>query len=471
MALPGAILKFLKIFKGGDVISASGEPSGVDLTSIGSETNVAFAFYAVSRQSGADVDFFLDNVKVGGSSAYDMEATSVLSPKGVISTNSAEVKAVFSNKGTNSLSGKYYAQVFDQSLTKVFDDSVSFSNVSGYEIDTVDFGQTPCTINGTYTVFIKVTASGDLNPANDTLYTTFTVSLNANNLVVVYDNANEKEVANKTAVFSALNSLSIAYDSLDRNAATPDLTLWKDVIWCEEGDIPAPERTAIISFLNSGTSNAQKTFLIAGDDIGYNHGRVGQPGYDSIFYSYYLHAKFFSDDVSTLFDNYRLVGQDVNGGLHDSLNSLYPDAVGIKFGSVPAYRFTNLRAQSDTVGGVAFDGPTYNIIYYPFEFREVITNITPACKQLISGSLDWLANAAGNVPVELESFAANALDNNVSLSWITATETNNSGFAVERKDETNSFKQIAFVKGNGTTTIKSTYTFKDENLTPGTYTI
>ncbi len=462
--------QILKVFKGGDVISASGQNEVIDLTSIGSQTNVSFAFYGVSRQTGNDIDFFVDNVKVGGSSAYDMEATSILSPSGVLNSNSATVKAVFSNIGLNSISGKYYARILDPNSAQIFYDSVSFSNSAANEIDTVSFGQVSLSINGTYTIRAIAIASGDLNHSNDSINANFNVSMTTNNLVVVYDNSSAQELENKAAVFDALNSLGISYDSLDRSSSTPNITPWKDVIWCEEGDIPQAERNAIITFLNAGTSNNQKTFLIAGDDIGFNHGKSGQPGYDSVFYSYYLHAKFFSDDVSTLFDNYGIVGQNVNGTLHDSLNSLYPDAIGTEFGSVAAYRFAYLSSQSDTVAGVAFDGPTYNVIYYPFEFREVISNVTPSCKQLISGSLDWLENAAGNVPVELESFAANALENNVSLSWITATETNNSGFAVERKFEDNSFKQIAYVKGNGTTTNKSTYAYKDENLSPGTYT-
>ena len=462
--------QILKVFKGGDIISASGQNEEIDLSSIGSETNVSFAFYAVSKVSnGNDIDFFLDDVKVGGSSDYDMEATSILSPKGVINVSTGSVSAVFTNQGLNPLSGKYFAKILDPNSDEIFSDSVSFSNSLVGQVDTVDFGEASFSINGTYTITATAKASGDLYPSNNNITKSFSITLNANNLVVVYDNSSEQEVENKNAVFNALNSLSIPFDSLDRNSITPNLLPWNDVIWCEEGEIPSQERTAIIDFLNSGTTVSQKTFLIAGDDIGFNHGRAGQPGYDSTFYSYYLHAKYFDDDVSTLFSNYGLVGEDVNNGLRDSIFSDYPDAIGIKFGGVPAYRFASLRAESDTVGGVAFDGSKYNIMYFPFEFREVVSNVTPSCKRLISGSLDWLSNAASLLPVELESFAANVLNKNVSLSWTTATETNNSGFVIERKVKDGSYKEIAFVKGNGTTTSKSSYSFKDKNLNPGSY--
>lgn len=76
---------------------------------------------------------------------------------------------------------------------------------------------------------------------------------------------------------------------------------------------------------------------------------------------------------------------------------------------------------------------------------------------------------AGTVPVELTSFTAKAAQKSVILSWETATELNNSGFEVERCADAKAFYTIAFVKGNGTTTEKSVYTFSDNNLSNGNY--
>ncbi len=70
----------------------------------------------------------------------------------------------------------------------------------------------------------------------------------------------------------------------------------------------------------------------------------------------------------------------------------------------------------------------------------------------------------GIIPVELVSFNAGIVDNSVILNWSTATETNNKGFEVERKSESKWLK-IGFVSGNGTTTEKQFYSFKDENIT------
>ena len=64
------------------------------------------------------------------------------------------------------------------------------------------------------------------------------------------------------------------------------------------------------------------------------------------------------------------------------------------------------------------------------------------------------------VPVELVSFTASVNDNDVTLSWETATETNNSGFQVERKSN-GEYEAIGFVPGFGTTTEPRSYSFTD----------
>jgi plastocyanin len=73
------------------------------------------------------------------------------------------------------------------------------------------------------------------------------------------------------------------------------------------------------------------------------------------------------------------------------------------------------------------------------------------------------------LPVELTSFSAASQNNGVMLNWTTATEINNSGFEVERKQGNNSWNKIAFVNGNGTSTYERKYTYFDENLTSGKY--
>lgn len=77
------------------------------------------------------------------------------------------------------------------------------------------------------------------------------------------------------------------------------------------------------------------------------------------------------------------------------------------------------------------------------------------------------------VPVELLSFTSSVVDDDVTLNWATATETNNSGFQIERretkKERSEEWKIITFVNGSGTTTEPKSYSYKDENLSVGKY--
>jgi hypothetical protein len=73
------------------------------------------------------------------------------------------------------------------------------------------------------------------------------------------------------------------------------------------------------------------------------------------------------------------------------------------------------------------------------------------------------------VPVELTSFTANIVGSNVELSWTTATELNNSGFEIERREDNVSFTKIAFVPGFGTTTEPKSYSYTDQSVNTGTY--
>jgi len=80
----------------------------------------------------------------------------------------------------------------------------------------------------------------------------------------------------------------------------------------------------------------------------------------------------------------------------------------------------------------------------------------------------WAAVDQGNVPVELSSFNASVVDGVVELSWITATETNNNGFEIQRSNGSD-FESIDFVDGNGTTTEPNAYSYSDKSLSVGTY--
>ncbi|MDY0081609.1 MAG: S8/S53 family peptidase [Ignavibacteriaceae bacterium] len=73
------------------------------------------------------------------------------------------------------------------------------------------------------------------------------------------------------------------------------------------------------------------------------------------------------------------------------------------------------------------------------------------------------------VPVELTSFKAEYVNGKVELQWITASETNNYGFEIERKEITGTYQTIGFVSGSGSSTNRITYNYTDNNLNAAGY--
>lgn len=68
------------------------------------------------------------------------------------------------------------------------------------------------------------------------------------------------------------------------------------------------------------------------------------------------------------------------------------------------------------------------------------------------------------VPVELTSFNAFADDDRIIVEWSTATENNNYGFEIQKAEDRGidtGWKQIGFVKGNGSSSILHIYSFVD----------
>jgi photosystem II stability/assembly factor-like uncharacterized protein len=77
----------------------------------------------------------------------------------------------------------------------------------------------------------------------------------------------------------------------------------------------------------------------------------------------------------------------------------------------------------------------------------------------------------GGVPVELTSFTATLLGNEVILNWSTATEINNQGFEILRFAQDDSeWQTIGFVPGFGTTTEPKSYSYIDSKVSTGKYT-
>ena len=87
----------------------------------------------------------------------------------------------------------------------------------------------------------------------------------------------------------------------------------------------------------------------------------------------------------------------------------------------------------------------------------------------IRGQIVFSNSVSGNIPVELITFSAFVKGNSITISWTTATESNNRGFEIQKQNETGLWQTIGFVQGKGTTTEVQSYSYNDENLTSGKY--
>ncbi|MFA6468516.1 MAG: T9SS type A sorting domain-containing protein [Bacteroidota bacterium] len=79
------------------------------------------------------------------------------------------------------------------------------------------------------------------------------------------------------------------------------------------------------------------------------------------------------------------------------------------------------------------------------------------------------------LPVELVSFTAVLQRNKIELLWKTATEADNYGFEIERRSinhgnsNNDDWKNVGFVKGNGTSNAPNEYSFTDTNVPSGRF--
>lgn len=82
---------------------------------------------------------------------------------------------------------------------------------------------------------------------------------------------------------------------------------------------------------------------------------------------------------------------------------------------------------------------------------------------------DVVVEASVPLPVELLYFEARAVQSGVSLHWATATETGNDHFEIQRSSDGRYFVAVGQVPGQGTSTWRQDYAYRDAPDRPGNY--
>lgn len=180
---------------------------------------------------------------------------------------------------------------------------------------------------------------------------------------------------------------------------------------------------------------------------------------------------YYNNMVGTL--NSATVGiENATGtvGLQLAYNANYvKNNLAVKISADPDWlstsNFSGTLGQNETAAVVLeFRSEDYPAGEYSMDVK--VTSNDPATP---SKTIPVRMTITGIIPVELTSFTVNSSRDQVVLNWSTATETNNRGFAIERKLADGEWNRIGFVSGRGTTTEKSEYMFTDKNLSAGTY--
>jgi len=168
-------------------------------------------------------------------------------------------------------------------------------------------------------------------------------------------------------------------------------------------------------------------------------------------------------------------GPNSTAGISESNVSDYRLVIGAT-GDLSFDASTEVRVEVGAFGGIS-DPSAVTIYRRPVEatgsFSALATSVddggTPgdiSDDELVAttGSFSEfvLASDSNPLPVELTSFTATASDGAITLRWETASETNNAGFDIERKNgDADAWTKVSHVEGRGTTSEPQTYRFTD----------
>jgi len=159
----------------------------------------------------------------------------------------------------------------------------------------------------------------------------------------------------------------------------------------------------------------------------------------------------------------------LNGTFPDSVRVMYNDLGGLTPEAAGWVELGRFKASTDGTWELkTFVLPTGSFSG-SIAIRYNVVNGGPAGDNSDYIGIDAIElDGDGLLPVELSSFVSTISNNNVTLNWSTASETNNSGFDIERNSN-GQWSKIGNVTGNGTTPISNNYSFTDRNLTSGIY--
>jgi hypothetical protein len=142
----------------------------------------------------------------------------------------------------------------------------------------------------------------------------------------------------------------------------------------------------------------------------------------------------------------------------------------VTFNAATEYPLVSLPITGDVgtgtfelITGNAWTSVNNGDIYFEMNLVEVENTVTPFHQSSIAGVA---------LPVELTSFTASASRLNAELKWSTATEVNNFGFDIERRNvevANSAWAKVGFVAGAGTSNVSHDYSYSETGVSAGRY--
>ncbi len=186
----------------------------------------------------------------------------------------------------------------------------------------------------------------------------------------------------------------------------------------------------------------------------------------AVFSNYNVNRLWYSTDAGATWTNIEGNLGGVNGPSVRWATIFYVTGVPHVFlaTSVGVYYTISINGNS-TVWTQEAVSSVGNVVTVMFDYRSSDNTLVAATH----GRGSFSTQVSPALPVELTAFNSSVTGVNVLLSWTTNSETNNSGFEVQRKSGNTDWTPLGNVRGAGNSNTINNYAFADNNLQSGKY--
>lgn len=414
--------------------------------SIGNNTIGETRVYGIQDVAGSGSNSYLNNTifingtTVGGSNnSYCLQRTGLV--------NISSFNNVFFNKRTTTGTGSNYTTGAN-SLTGIAPNTTNYNLYLAN--DTTKLAEGPTGFPNSVSIFNTLYTGANTYSSN---WYELTSNLPAQNLFIDTLVGNLGIVTTNSASWYVHGKgLALSNVTNDYNNTTRSTTILGGAV-----DIGSVEfttsTTPIAATANAAPAlNTTTTYTFAGRQVAsINWGSVGTvPSALNVLYYSGTNAPNLIGG-STRYNSYYNIVPTGGSGFNYGI-SLIADSA--QFGTVSGNNNTRIAR---------YTGINWNLITASNASAITGTMQSVSANQNVFGIFTGTNGASNPLPVKLIAFTASAKNNNVLVSWTTASEENNKGFEVESSIDGKNFKYLGFVKGAVNSNTVSNYNLVDAN--------